>query len=158
MKIALCITGSFCTFANLLKAVDSLVSAGYDVTPVFCSHRSPNRAENGQTPHKNHRRSRAYRKSRHRIDSRCALHGQYACKDCARHNRYARHNGCESHFAQQPPRRAERIVKRRSRRKRAQYRHSAQHPTRLFRAFRAGRSKQQSQLSHRRHKSDYPHR
>lgn len=35
MKIALCITGSFCTFANLLKAVDSLVSAGYDVTPVF---------------------------------------------------------------------------------------------------------------------------
>lgn len=35
MKIALCITGSFCTFANLLKAVDSLVLAGYDVTPVF---------------------------------------------------------------------------------------------------------------------------
>lgn len=35
MKIGLCITGSFCTFANILKAVDQLVAAGYDVTPVF---------------------------------------------------------------------------------------------------------------------------
>ena len=35
MKIGLCITGSFCTFANILKAVDQLVAAGYDITPVF---------------------------------------------------------------------------------------------------------------------------
>lgn len=34
-KIGLCITGSFCTFANLLKAVDVLSDAGYDITPVF---------------------------------------------------------------------------------------------------------------------------
>ena len=35
MKIGLCITGSFCTFANILKAVDQLGAAGYDLTPVF---------------------------------------------------------------------------------------------------------------------------
>lgn len=35
MKIGLCITGSFCTFANILKAIDQLVAAGYDITPVF---------------------------------------------------------------------------------------------------------------------------
>lgn len=34
-KIGLCITGSFCTFANLLKAVDDLVGADFDITPVF---------------------------------------------------------------------------------------------------------------------------
>ncbi len=34
-KIGLCITGSFCTFSNLLKAVDKLINAGYDIIPVF---------------------------------------------------------------------------------------------------------------------------
>ena len=34
-KIGLCITGSFCTFSNLLKALDDLIGAGYDVIPVF---------------------------------------------------------------------------------------------------------------------------
>ena len=34
-KIGLCITGSFCTVSNLLKALDDLIGAGYDVIPVF---------------------------------------------------------------------------------------------------------------------------
>lgn len=34
-KIGLCITGSFCTFANIIKVVDELADSGYDITPVF---------------------------------------------------------------------------------------------------------------------------
>ena len=34
-KIGLCVTGSFCTFASLLKVVDGLIAADYDVTPIF---------------------------------------------------------------------------------------------------------------------------
>ena len=34
-KIGLCVTGSFCTFSNLLTAVDALVDAGYEIVPVF---------------------------------------------------------------------------------------------------------------------------
>lgn len=34
-KIGLCVTGSFCTFSNLLSAVDALVDAGYEIVPVF---------------------------------------------------------------------------------------------------------------------------
>ena len=34
-KIGLCITGSFCTFANVLKVVDELITNGFDLTPVF---------------------------------------------------------------------------------------------------------------------------
>ena len=34
-KIGLCITGSFCTFANVLKVVDELIANGFDLTPVF---------------------------------------------------------------------------------------------------------------------------
>lgn len=34
-KIGLSITGSFCTFSSVLKAVDDLVSAGFDITPIF---------------------------------------------------------------------------------------------------------------------------
>ncbi len=34
-KIGLCVTGSFCTFASLLKVVDRLIEADYDVTPIF---------------------------------------------------------------------------------------------------------------------------
>ncbi len=34
-KIGLCVTGSFCTFSNLLKVVDELVLAGYEIVPVF---------------------------------------------------------------------------------------------------------------------------
>ncbi|MEG2450545.1 MAG: dipicolinate synthase subunit B [Clostridia bacterium] len=35
MKIGLCVTGSFCTLKNLLLAVDDLVAAGFDITPIF---------------------------------------------------------------------------------------------------------------------------
>lgn len=34
-KIGLCITGSFCTFKNIIKAVDDLVAADFDITPIF---------------------------------------------------------------------------------------------------------------------------
>lgn len=34
-KIGLAVTGSFCTFANLLAAVDDLVESGFDITPIF---------------------------------------------------------------------------------------------------------------------------
>ena len=34
-KIGLAVTGSFCTFRNLLKAVDDLVAHDFDITPVF---------------------------------------------------------------------------------------------------------------------------
>lgn len=34
-KIGLAVTGSFCTFNNLLKAVDDLTAHGYDITPIF---------------------------------------------------------------------------------------------------------------------------
>lgn len=34
-KIGLCITGSFCTFASILKSIDNLIDGGYDLTPVF---------------------------------------------------------------------------------------------------------------------------
>ncbi len=40
-KIGLCITGSFCTFSSLLKAVDELVGAGYEIVPIF-SHNVSN--------------------------------------------------------------------------------------------------------------------
>lgn len=33
-KIGLCVTGSFCTFASIVKVLDDLVGA-YDVTPIF---------------------------------------------------------------------------------------------------------------------------
>lgn len=35
MKIGLCVTGSFCTFKNLLTAIDSLVKDGHELTPIF---------------------------------------------------------------------------------------------------------------------------
>lgn len=35
IKLGLAVTGSFCTFSNLLTAVDDLVAHGFDVTPVF---------------------------------------------------------------------------------------------------------------------------
>ena len=34
-KIGLAVTGSFCTFADLLAAVDDLVEGGFDITPIF---------------------------------------------------------------------------------------------------------------------------
>lgn len=34
-KIGLAITGSFCTFKNLLVAIETLVADGYDLTPIF---------------------------------------------------------------------------------------------------------------------------
>ncbi len=34
-KLGLCVTGSFCTHANLLKALDGIREAGYDITPIF---------------------------------------------------------------------------------------------------------------------------
>lgn len=34
-KIGLAITGSFCTFKNLLSAIERLVECGYDLTPIF---------------------------------------------------------------------------------------------------------------------------
>lgn len=34
-KIGLAVTGSFCTFANLLVAVDDLVAHEFDITPIF---------------------------------------------------------------------------------------------------------------------------
>ena len=34
-KIGLAVTGSFCTFRNLLKAVDDLVAHDFDITPIF---------------------------------------------------------------------------------------------------------------------------
>lgn len=34
-KIGLAVTGSFCTFKNLLTAVDDLLASGYDLTPIF---------------------------------------------------------------------------------------------------------------------------
>ena len=34
-KLGLCVTGSFCTFTNTLKMVDSLIELGYDITPIF---------------------------------------------------------------------------------------------------------------------------
>ena len=35
IKIGLCVTGSFCTFTNTLKTIDTLIDLGYDVTPIF---------------------------------------------------------------------------------------------------------------------------
>lgn len=35
IKIGLCITGSFCTFGSVLKAVDELIAADFDLTPIF---------------------------------------------------------------------------------------------------------------------------
>ncbi|MGN0796308.1 MAG: dipicolinate synthase subunit B [Christensenellales bacterium] len=35
MKIGLCVCGSFCTFKNTLITLDELLTAGYDVTPIF---------------------------------------------------------------------------------------------------------------------------
>lgn len=35
IKLGLCITGSFCTFKNILKAIDELVKNDFDVTPIF---------------------------------------------------------------------------------------------------------------------------
>lgn len=34
-RIGLGVTGSFCTFSNLLTALDDLTANGYDVTPIF---------------------------------------------------------------------------------------------------------------------------
>ena len=34
-KLGLCVTGSFCTFTNTLKMVDTLIDLGYDITPIF---------------------------------------------------------------------------------------------------------------------------
>lgn len=34
-KIGICITGSFCTFSNVLNAIDDLIKADFDLTPVF---------------------------------------------------------------------------------------------------------------------------
>ena len=34
-RIGLAITGSFCTFKNTLTAIDNLISAGFDLTPIF---------------------------------------------------------------------------------------------------------------------------
>lgn len=34
-KIGLCITGSFCTFKSILKAIDDLIAAEFDITPIF---------------------------------------------------------------------------------------------------------------------------
>ena len=35
IKLGLCVTGSFCTFTNTLKMVDTLIDLGYDMTPIF---------------------------------------------------------------------------------------------------------------------------
>ena len=35
INTGLCITGSFCTFKNLLIAIDDLVANGFDITPIF---------------------------------------------------------------------------------------------------------------------------
>lgn len=35
IKIGLCVTGSFCTFRNLLNALDELLEEDFDVTPIF---------------------------------------------------------------------------------------------------------------------------
>ena len=35
IKLGLCVTGSFCTFTNTLKMVDTLIDLGYDITPIF---------------------------------------------------------------------------------------------------------------------------
>ncbi len=35
MKIGYCLTGSFCTFSKSLKALEAIVNAGHDVTPVM---------------------------------------------------------------------------------------------------------------------------
>ncbi len=34
-KIGLAITGSFCTFSHLINAIDDLIAADYDITPIF---------------------------------------------------------------------------------------------------------------------------
>lgn len=34
-RIGLAITGSFCTFKNTLTAIDNLIAAGFDLTPIF---------------------------------------------------------------------------------------------------------------------------
>ena len=34
-KLGLCVTGSFCTHANLLNILDGIGESGYDVTPIF---------------------------------------------------------------------------------------------------------------------------
>ena len=34
-KIGFCVSGSFCTFKNVLKALREVVDAGFDVTPIF---------------------------------------------------------------------------------------------------------------------------
>lgn len=34
-KIGLCITGSFCTFKNILVAIDDLLANDFDITPIF---------------------------------------------------------------------------------------------------------------------------
>ena len=35
VRLGFCLTGSFCTFRNLLKAVDDLLAHDFDITPVF---------------------------------------------------------------------------------------------------------------------------
>ena len=35
ISTGLCITGSFCTFKNLLLAIDDLTANGFDITPIF---------------------------------------------------------------------------------------------------------------------------
>ncbi len=35
IKTGLCITGSFCTFKNVLSAIDDLTAHGFDITPIF---------------------------------------------------------------------------------------------------------------------------
>ena len=35
IRIGLGVTGSFCTFKNLLAAAEDLIARGYDITPVF---------------------------------------------------------------------------------------------------------------------------
>lgn len=35
MKIGYCLTGSFCTFAKSLEALEALVRAGHTITPIM---------------------------------------------------------------------------------------------------------------------------
>lgn len=159
-KIGLCVTGSFCTFSNLLTAVDALVDAGYEIVPVFSYNVSTldtrffKQADfekyivekTGKTPIKNDSRSRNHHEIRHRAYARCSLHGQYACENRQRHHRYADYDGSKSNPAHKQARRAVYLVKRRTGRKRSKRRNCAQHQKLISRTFRSRRAEQQTAL------------
>lgn len=112
-KIGLCVTGSFCTFSNLLTAVDALVDAGYEIVPVFSYNVSTldtrffKQADfekyivekTGKTPIKTIVEAETITKSGIELMLVAPCTGNYACENRQRHHRYADYNGSKSNPA-----------------------------------------------------------